>query len=497
MRQYLLARRAVKGLSCKDLFQGPGNVAQPCASSDRSNHDADSFVCAAKCLHADPDSQAFGLVEADILARLHSPHQQTLHPGRQFIVGYLGLCDRRTKQGMLTWISDSDSMLLDMDEKVDFRQWLTWAIQLTEAVDYLHNTGLVHHDIKPHNILLDSNLTAKLSDFGAGRFLPKGHGQLRDQRFSVEDGLGRGTPPYSAPEMFASSSMASEATYGPAIDIYSLGVSLYVIGLTAQEPFHKLKSTLEMIVWIRKGGFWLWEDQGWVHDRGPVPKVTMATRQSSMPSATQSPTLTHINVQNPTKSYSEKMASGRIASTARPISLASLAPAPIDTHIVYDGHWTSGTTTMSSPQPMNTDDFIPQDDSQHRSHSPTVPPFSYRGQGHSHLNHFQHMAGPSPDPVIRTPMLPTTPVSPVPLPSPIIRAQALRSSSASTRREEPQPRRSGETVMRFLNGEVVQHEVVQLLKDMCHPDVDRRPDSSQVLARLRELERMTMDYQEE
>jgi hypothetical protein len=41
--------------------------------------------------------------------------------------------------------------------------------------------------------------------------------------------------------------------------------------------------------------------------------------------------------------------------------------------------------------------------------------------------------------------------------------------------------------MRFLNGDVVQQDVISLLKDMCQSDPERRPDTKQVLERLREM----------
>ena len=77
---------------------------------------------------------------------------------------------------------------------------------------------------------------------------------------------------------------------------------------------------------------------------------------------------------------------------------------------------------------------------------------------------------------------PATPVSPLPLPSPIIKTQTPRSSS---RRDEN--RKSGEMVMRFLNGEVVRPEVIQVLKDMCQLDPELRPDATNILQRLREM----------
>ena len=53
-------------------------------------------------------------------------------------------------------------------------------------------------------------------------------------------------------------------------------------------------------------------------------------------------------------------------------------------------------------------------------------------------------------------------------------------------------RKSGEVVMRFLNGEVVSPEVIRLLKDMCHADPAQRPNAKQTLQRLRDMEALLM-----
>ncbi|KAF9364981.1 hypothetical protein BGX34_011818 [Mortierella sp. NVP85] len=466
MRQYLLARKGKPTMLCKDLLQSD-------ASSDDSNNV--SFACAAKCLFSDADSQSQGLAEAKILRRLHT--EQSMHPGRQYLVDCYGIYDKTTQQA----ISCVDSTAPNLDtlsephdrewvllleycqngtiwdwirqhpERVGHRQWLDWAIQLLQAVSCIHEAGLIHHDIKPHNILLDSMLDAKLSDFGAGVFLRGASsvgGTVDNARsqLTLEEGRGRGTLPYAAPEMFASSSV-SGAAYGQAIDIYSLGVSLYVIGLTAQEPFHKLKSVMEMMVWIKKGGFWLWEDQGWVHDRGHVPKATLGNNRQNQG---------HNHGQSQEQLiWNHRQAASR---TSKPSSISS------------------GTSTPNLP-PINTqlsfDHGILSPSSASSVHSPTLLPLD--------AGHQSSLAEYSPEKSARCPM-PTTPVSPLPFPSPVLRSQTPR--SAMRREKEEQPRKSGEIIMRFLDGEVVPQEVVQLLKEMCHPVPGQRPSANAVLERL-------------
>jgi len=66
----------------------------------------------------------------------------------------------------------------------------TWAVQMTNALIYLHERTIIHRDLKPGNILLDVNLVAKLADFGIAREVT----ETRDLTIQV------GTVAYMPPE---------------------------------------------------------------------------------------------------------------------------------------------------------------------------------------------------------------------------------------------------------------------------------------------------------
>jgi len=87
------------------------------------------------------------------------------------------------------------------------------AAQLARGLDALHEHGIVHRDVKPSNVLFDSDGTAALADFGLARAV--------DSTRLTRDGQLLGTPHYLAPELI------EEADATPASDLYALGCVLY------------------------------------------------------------------------------------------------------------------------------------------------------------------------------------------------------------------------------------------------------------------------------
>jgi serine/threonine-protein kinase len=122
---------------------------------------------------------------------------------------------------VMRYIENSRTLADVMDGPMPIEQALTYLDQIAAALDYAHQHGVIHRDIKPTNILL-ANQWVFLADFGLVRLL-EGASQL------TSTSIGAGTPAYMSPEQGTGDKIDTRT------DIYSLGVIAYEM-LTGEIP---------------------------------------------------------------------------------------------------------------------------------------------------------------------------------------------------------------------------------------------------------------------
>ena len=104
---------------------------------------------------------------------------------------------------------------------VDMAVTQRYVRDIVRGLAFLHRSGVIHQDIKPHNVLLMIDGQCKLTDFGASAKI--------NQLGTTDDGKIEGTPPYIAPEQ-------ADGKKCMASDVWSVGILTYQL-LTGTVPF--------------------------------------------------------------------------------------------------------------------------------------------------------------------------------------------------------------------------------------------------------------------
>ena len=150
--------------------------------------------------------------ESRIIAGLEHPHiLPVYHYGEVDNYPYL----------VMRYITDGLSLADKIREygAIDMDTAIGWIAKMADALDFAHAQGIIHKDVKPSNMLIDSNGNVYLSDFGLAFFI------------NSDTQSGIGSAAYVSPEQAKSKSIDTRA------DIYALAVSLFEL-VTGKPPYN-------------------------------------------------------------------------------------------------------------------------------------------------------------------------------------------------------------------------------------------------------------------
>ncbi len=161
----------------------------------------------------DPDALTRFRREAQAAASLDHPnvitiHEVSLHEGRPFIV--------------MAYVEGAPLSASIGDESLRIDKVLKYALQIAEGLARAHDAGIVHRDVKPANVIIDTADNVRILDFGLAKVT--GATKLTD------DSVTLGTAFYMSPEQVRSSDVDHRS------DLFSLGTILYEM-VTGRLPF--------------------------------------------------------------------------------------------------------------------------------------------------------------------------------------------------------------------------------------------------------------------
>lgn len=159
------------------------------------------------------------LQEQQILARLQHPYIAQLFDA--------GITDEGRPYFILEYVEGAPVTQWCNDRQLDLNKRLNIFIQVCEAVQYAHQKLIVHRDLKPSNILVGSDGTVKLLDFGIAKIVEDESGEGLPHTHTAAQMM---TPEYASPEQISGDPITT------ATDVYALGLLLCEL-LTGMLPY--------------------------------------------------------------------------------------------------------------------------------------------------------------------------------------------------------------------------------------------------------------------
>jgi serine/threonine-protein kinase len=153
--------------------------------------------------------------EARAIASLRHPNILTIHD--------FGQDPQTGSYYIVTELLEGKTLRDRLGQPLDLKKAAFLLGQIANALEYAHENGIVHRDVKPTNVLMDRRDRAVLADFGIAKL-------MQDTVNLTATGAGVGTPAYMSPEQSLGENLDGRS------DQYSLGIVLYEM-LTGTTPF--------------------------------------------------------------------------------------------------------------------------------------------------------------------------------------------------------------------------------------------------------------------
>ncbi len=163
------------------------------------------------------------LEDEEFRRRFHSESQAVAMLSHPNIVSVYDVSTSITADYIVMELIDGITLKQYMEKKgvLNWKETLHFAIQIAKALEHAHGRGIVHRDIKPHNVMVLKNGSVKVTDFGIARMMSQSNTLTKEALGSVH---------YISPEQAKGGRVDNRS------DIYSLGVVMYEM-MSGRPPY--------------------------------------------------------------------------------------------------------------------------------------------------------------------------------------------------------------------------------------------------------------------
>ena len=163
--------------------------------------------------------------DAELRRRFHDESQAVAMLSHPNIVSIYDVCRSSDLEYIVMELIDGITLKQYMQKKgnkLNWREALHFITQIVNALGHAHSRGIIHRDIKPHNVMVLRDGSVRVADFGIARVMSGGHSTLTQEAL--------GSVHYISPEQARGSHIDARS------DLYSAGVVLYEM-ITGRLPF--------------------------------------------------------------------------------------------------------------------------------------------------------------------------------------------------------------------------------------------------------------------